>query len=311
MFHLYLPIAEVPTNIIVIIGMGAAVGFLSGMFGVGGGFLMTPLLIFYGIPPAIAVGTEANQIVASSVSGSLAQWRRNNVDLRLGTVLLLGGIGGTVIGVQLVKLLRQIGQFDLMVSVTYVAFLGVIGGIMLVESLRAMHAVNQGRPVAVRRSGQHNWIHGLPFKMRFKRSRLYISIIPPLLLGAMVGLLASMMGVGGGFIMLPAMIYLLRVPTNVAVGTSLFQIIFVTAATTILQATTNHTVDFVLALLLVIGGVIGAQIGARSGQKLRAEQLRALLAVMVLAVAGRFLFDLVLQPDELYSISTALKPSHG
>jgi uncharacterized protein len=311
MFQLYLPIAEVPTNIIVIIGMGAAVGFLSGMFGVGGGFLMTPLLIFYGIPPAIAVGTEANQIVASSVSGSLAQWRRNNVDLRLGTVLLLGGIGGTVIGVQLVKLLRQIGQFDLMVSVTYVAFLGVIGGIMLVESLRAMHAANQGRPVAVRRSGQHNWIHGLPFKMRFKRSRLYISIIPPLLLGAMVGLLASMMGVGGGFIMLPAMIYLLRVPTNVAVGTSLFQIIFVTAATTILQATTNHTVDFVLALLLVIGGVIGAQIGARSGQKLRAEQLRALLAVMVLAVAGRFLFDLVLQPDELYSISTALKPSHG
>jgi uncharacterized membrane protein YfcA len=226
-------------------------------------------------------------------------------------VLLLGGIGGTIIGVQLVKLLRQIGQFDLMVSVTYVAFLGVIGGIMLVESLRAMHAANQGRPVAVRRSGQHNWIHGLPFKMRFKRSRLYISIIPPLLLGAMVGLLASMMGVGGGFIMLPAMIYLLRVPTNVAVGTSLFQIIFVTAAATVLQATTNHTVDFVLALLLVIGGVIGAQIGARSGQKLRAEQLRALLALMVLAVAGRFLFDLVLQPDELYSISTSLKPAHG
>jgi uncharacterized membrane protein YfcA len=311
MFQLYLPIAEVPTNIIVIIGMGAAVGFLSGMFGVGGGFLMTPLLIFYGIPPAIAVGTEANQIVASSVSGSLAQWRRNNVDLRMGTVLLLGGIGGTVIGVQLVKLLRQIGQFDLMVSLTYVAFLGIIGGIMLVESLRAMHAAHQGRPLAVRRSGQHNWIHGLPFKMRFKRSRLYISIIPPLFLGAMVGLLASMMGVGGGFIMLPAMIYLLRVPTNVAVGTSLFQIIFVTAATTVLQATTNHTVDFVLALLLVIGGVIGAQIGARSGQKLRAEQLRALLAVMVLAVAGRFLVDLVLEPDEFYSISTALGASHG
>jgi uncharacterized membrane protein YfcA len=302
MLQIYLPIAELSVNILVILGMGAAVGFLSGMFGVGGGFLMTPLLIFHGIPPAVAVATEANQIVASSVSGALAQWRRGNVDIRMGTVLLLGGLVGAFVGVQLVKLLRQVGQIDLLISLSYVTFLGIIGGVMLLESVRALRKARAGAPVSTRRSGRHNWIHGLPLKIRFHRSKLYISAIPPFVIGALVGLLAAIMGVGGGFIMVPAMIYLLRVPTNVVVGTSLFQIIFVTSVTTVLHATTNQTVDVVLALVLMIGGVIGAQFGANAGQKLRGEQLRALLALMVLAVSIRLAIGLVVEPDELFSI---------
>jgi uncharacterized membrane protein YfcA len=306
MFDIYLPIAELSMNLLVLLGMGGAVGFLSGMFGVGGGFLMTPLLIFSGIPPAVAVATEANQIVASSVSGSLAQWRRNNVDIKMGTVLLVGGVIGAVFGVQLVKLLRQAGQVDLIISLSYVTFLGIIGSLMLIESLRAIRRSRAGKPIPARRPGQHNWIHGLPFKMRFKRSKLYISAIPPLVIGMFVGLLAAIMGVGGGFIMVPAMIYLLRVPTNVVVGTSLFQIIFVTAMVTILHSATNQTVDVILALVLMIGGVIGAQFGARAGQNLKGEQLRALLAVMVMGVCLRMFFDLVIQPDELFSIGPAL-----
>ncbi|MEM8743324.1 MAG: sulfite exporter TauE/SafE family protein [Pseudomonadota bacterium] len=306
MFDIYLPIAELSVNLLVILGMGGAVGFLSGMFGVGGGFLMTPLLIFLGIPPAVAVGTEANQIVASSVSGALAQWRRNNVDIKMGTVLLIGGIFGAVIGVQLVKLLREIGQVDLIISLSYVTFLGIIGTLMLIESVRAIRRAKAGGPVSTRRPGQHNWVHGLPLKMRFKRSKLYISAIPPLVLGAFVGLLAAIMGVGGGFIMVPAMIYLLRMPTNVVIGTSLFQIIFVTAAVTILHSVSNQTVDVLLALILMIGGVIGAQFGARAGQHLKGEQLRALLALMVLAVCVRLGFDLVVQPDELFSVGSAI-----
>ncbi len=306
MFESYLPIAEMSVNLLVILGMGGAVGFLSGMFGVGGGFLMTPLLIFSGIPPAVAVATEANQIVASSVSGALAQWRRGNVDVKMGTVLLVGGIAGAVIGVQFVKLLRQTGQIDLIISLSYVTFLGIIGSLMMVESLRAIRRAKAGNPVPMRRPGQHNWVHGMPFKMRFKRSKLYISAIPPLLLGAFVGLLAAIMGVGGGFIMVPAMIYLLRVPTNVVIGTSLFQIIFVTAMVTILHSATNQTVDVLLAVVLMIGGVIGAQFGARAGQHLKGEQLRALLALMVLGVCLRLLFDLVVEPDELFSIGLAI-----
>jgi hypothetical protein len=306
MFDIYLPIAELSMNLLVLLGMGGAVGFLSGMFGVGGGFLMTPLLIFSGIPPAVAVATEANQIVASSVSGALAQWRRNNVDIKMGTVLLIGGVIGAVFGVQLVKLLRQAGQVDLIISLSYVTFLGIIGSLMLIESLRAIRRSRAGKPIPARRPGQHNWIHGLPFKMRFKRSKLYISAIPPLVIGMFVGLLAAIMGVGGGFIMVPAMIYLLRVPTNVVVGTSLFQIIFVTAMVTILHSATNQTVDVILALVLMIGGVIGAQFGARAGQNLKGEQLRALLAVMVMGVCLRMFFDLVIQPDELFSIGPAL-----
>jgi len=306
MFQIYLPIAELSVNMLTIIGMGAAVGFLSGMFGVGGGFLMTPLLIFSGIPAAVAVATEANQIVASSVSGALAQWRRNNVDLKMGTVLLTGGGVGTLIGVQLVKILRETGQIELIIALLYVVFLGAVGFLMLIESLNALRKSRSGAPPARRRPGQHGWIHGLPFKMRFQRSKLYISAIPPLLLGVLVGLLASIMGVGGGFIMVPAMIYLLRMPTNVVIGTSLFQIIFVTSFATILHATTNQTVDVVLAMLLMFGGVVGAQFGVVAGQKLRGEQLRALLALLVLGVAVRLFFSLVLEPAELYSIGPVI-----
>ena len=301
--NIYLPIAEMSANIFLFLGMGGAVGFLSGMFGVGGGFLMTPLLIFSGIPAAVAVGTEAAQIVASSVSGAIAQYRRNNVDVKMGVVLLAGGILGSVIGVQVVKILRQLGQFDLFVSLSYVTFLGIIGSLMLVESLNTMKKAREGKAASARRPGQHSWIHGLPFKMRFHRSKLYISAIPPLVIGAFVGFLSAIMGVGGGFIMVPAMIYLLRVPTNVVVGTSLFQIVFVTAATTILHATQNQTVDIVLAMLLMIGGVIGAQFGAVAGEKLKGEQLRALLALLVLLVCLRIGWNLISHPADLYSLS--------
>lgn len=301
MFQVYLPIAELSVNILVMLGLGAAVGFLSGMFGVGGGFLLTPLLMFSGIPPAIAVATGANQIVGTSVSGTLAQWRRGNIDVRMGTVLIAGGVAGALAGVLLLKALQQIGQSGLIISLTYVVFLGVIGTLMLWESLRVIRRTRAGKTVPAR-SGQHNWIHGLPFKMRFPQSRLYISAIPPLVIGAGVGLLASFLGVGGGFIIVPAMIYLLRMPTNIVIGTAIFQIIFVTAVVTLLHATLNHTLDLLLAFILVIGGVIGGQLGVRAGHRFRGEQLRAMLAVVVLAVALRLLFDLVVEPAELYSI---------
>jgi uncharacterized membrane protein YfcA len=300
--HIYLPIAEMPANVLLFLGMGWAVGFLSGLFGVGGGFLMTPLLIFSGIPSAVAVGTGAAQIVASSVSGAVAQYRRNNVDIKMGLVLLLGGVAGSLIGVQMVKILRQAGQFDLFLGLSYVTFLGVIGTLMLIESLTAIQKSRAGVPSSARRTGQHSWIHGLPFKMRFHRSKLYISAIPPLMIGAFVGFLAALMGAGGGFIMVPAMIYLLRVPTNVVVGTSLFQIVFVTAVTTVLQATENHAVDVVLALILIVSGVIGAQFGASAGSRLKGEQLRFLLAALVILVCLRIGWDLIVTPPELYSI---------
>ncbi len=305
--QIYLPIAEQSMNVFLVLGMGGVVGFLSGMFGVGGGFLMTPLLIFTGIPPAVAVATEANQIVASSVSGSIAQWRRNNVDVKMGLVLLAGGVVGSFIGVALVKLLRQLGHVDLVISLSYVFFLGFIGTLMLLEAIRTYFKSKAGNAPPARRPGQHNWIHKLPFKMRFKRSKLYISAIPPILVGLLVGLLAAIMGVGGGFIMVPAMIYLLRMPTSVVVGTSLFQIMFVTGLVTILHSVQNQTVDVVLALMLMAGGVIGAQIGAIAGQKLKGEQLRALLALMVLGMCFKLGFDLIVQPDELYSLAPALR----
>ncbi len=308
--QIYLPIAEQSLNVFLILGMGGAVGFLSGMFGVGGGFLMTPLLIFSGIPPAVAVATEANQIVASSVSGSIAQWRRRNVDVKMGLVLLGGGVTGSVIGVQLVKILRELGQVDLVISLSYVLFLGIIGSLMLIESVRTFYKAKQGQPMPAKRPGQHSWIHKLPFKMRFKRSKLYISAIPPLLVGLLVGLLAAVMGVGGGFIMVPAMIYLLRMPTSVVIGTSLFQIVFVTSLVTILHSTQNQTVDAVLALMLMAGGVIGAQFGAIAGQKLKGEQLRALLALMVLGMCIKIGVDLVVEPSELFSVSTSLLEGH-
>ena len=301
--QIYLPIAEISVNIVTLIGMGGLVGFMSGMFGVGGGFLMTPLLIFIGIPPAVAVATEANQIVASSVSGGLAYWRRRAVDVPMGLILMAGGIAGSYAGVQLFKLLRQIGQVDLLISMSYVVFLTIIGGLMLRESLQAISASRRGQPIRARRPGQHSWILGLPLRMRFRQSKLYISVIPPILIGFFVGMMSAIMGVGGGCIMVPAMIYLLRMPTNVVIGTSLFQIIFVTASVTILHAVENQTVDILLALLLMIGGVIGAQFGAIAGQRLRGEQLRALLAIIVLGVGIKLLVDLLTQPEELYSVT--------
>jgi uncharacterized protein len=307
MFQIYLPIAEMSVNLLVMLALGAAVGFLSGMFGVGGGFLLTPFLIFSGIAAPIAVATGANQIVATSVSGALAQWRRNNIDFRMGAVLIAGGVVGALIGVLLLKVLREAGQAGVVISLTYVALLGTIGTLMLAESIRAIRRARAGRPASGRKPGQHNWVHGLPLKMRFPRSRLYISAIPPLVIGWVVGLLTAFLGVGGGFIMVPAMIYLLRMPTNIVIGTSTFQIIFVTALVTILHASFNHSLDVVLALMLAVGGVMGGQFGVKAGQKLRGEQLRALLALLVLGVAIRLFFDLVLKPEDLYTITPVLK----
>lgn len=300
--QIYLPIAELSVNIFLILGMGAGVGFLSGMFGVGGGFLMTPLLIFIGIPPAVAVATEANQIVASSVSGSLAHLRRRGVDFKLGFVLLAGGLVGSGGGIWIFKYLRSLGQIDLIISLSYVTFLGTVGSLMLVEAVRTMARSRNGTTPTLRRPGQHTWIHGLPFKMRFKRSKLYVSALPILLIGAAVGVLAAIMGVGGGFIMVPAMIYILRVPTNVVIGTSLFQILVVTAFVTVMHSTSNQTVDALLALVLMVGGVIGAQFGAQAGQKLKGEQLRGLLAMMVLLVCARMAYNLVVEPSELFTM---------
>ena len=300
--QVYLPIAEVSVNAFLLLGLGGIVGILSGMFGVGGGFLMTPLLFFIGIPPAVAVATEANQIVASSFSGVLAHLKRKTVDLRMGTVLLIGGLIGSGLGIIIFNYLKSLGQVELLVQLCYVVFLGMIGSLMFVESLRAIRRAGKAGGSAVPTRRRHNWVHNLPFKMKFRVSGLYISVIPPLMVGVLVGVLAAIMGVGGGFIMVPAMIYLLGMPTKVVVGTSLFQIIFVTAFTTMLHATTNFTVDIVLAVLLLVGGVIGAQIGTRIGVKLKAEQLRILLAMMVLAVCGKLAFDLLVMPSELYSL---------
>ena len=299
--YIYLPIAEVSMHIGIIIGLGGGVGFLSGLFGVGGGFLMTPLLIFFGIPPAVAVSTEANQIVASSVSGVLAHMRRGNVDFKMGGILMAGGVIGSSLGVALFSFLQSIGQIDLVIQLSYVVFLGIIGSLMLTESVRTI--IRSRKPGAVRgKLHQHNWLHGLPLKMRFRRSKLYISAILPLALGAFVGILAAIMGVGGGFIMVPAMIYLLGMPTSVVVGTSLFQIIFVTANVTLLQSIQTQTVDFLLAGLLLFGAVIGAQFGSRAGALLRGEQLRGLLALLVLAVCIKIGYELVVRPEDLLSV---------
>lgn len=300
--QIYLPIAEISVNVLLLLGLGAGVGFLSGMFGVGGGFLMTPLLIFIGVPPAVAVSTEANQIVASSVSGALAHWRRGTVDIRMGVLLLVGGVIGSALGVQLFAYLRSLGQIDVAITLSYVVFLGAIGGLMMVESVRSMRREGSGGPARPRGKRRRTLAQKLPLRMRFPKSRLYVSAIPPVIIGAVVGLLAAIMGVGGGFIMVPAMIYLLRMPTNVVVGTSLFQIIFVTALVTVLQATQNQTVDVVLAMLLIIGGVIGAQLGVRAAMKVKGEALRALLAGLVLAVCLKLAFDLVATPSEMYTL---------
>lgn len=304
--QLYLPIAEVSVNVVLLFGIGGIVGILSGMFGVGGGFLITPLLFFVGIPPAVAVATSANQIVASSISAVLAHLRRKTVDLRMGTVLLAGGLVGSAIGVFVFNILRGLGQVDLLVNLCYVIFLGTVGGLMLIESLRALQRSRRAPGTVAPRKprGQRGWVHILPFKMRFRTSGLYISVIPPVLVGMFVGILSAIMGVGGGFIMVPAMIYLLHMPTKVVIGTSLFQIIFVTGFTTLAHAVTNQTVDLPLAVILLLGGVIGAQFGAGIGARMKAEQLRILLALLVLAVCGKLALDLLLPPAELYEIGT-------
>jgi uncharacterized membrane protein YfcA len=298
---IYFPIAEMSLNVFMLLAMGGGVGLLSGMFGVGGGFLMTPLLIFSGVPPAVAVGTEANQVVASSVSGALAHWRRGNVDFKMGIILLIGGFVGSTGGVWMFTWLRDLGQIDVVIALCYVTFLGIVGVLMLVESLRAWLRSRKPGP-SNHKLHQHTWMHGLPFKMRFRRSKLYISALLPLTIGVFVGILSAIMGVGGGFIMVPAMIYLLGMPTSVVVGTSLFQIIFVTANVTFLQSVNNQTVDVLLALTLIASSVVGAQFGTMIGVKMRSEHLRGLLGLVVLAVGLRVAWGLVALPDSLFSL---------
>ena len=303
--QIYLPIAEVSVNIYLLIVLGGGVGVVSGLFGVGGGFLITPLLILIGIPPSVAVATGANQVAGASFSGVLVHWRRRTVDFKMGFVLLIGGLAGSAVGVQLFALLRELGQVDLVVSLCYVVMLGTIGALMLVEGVQALRRSKKG---IVKRRKRHGWVHGLPFKMRFRASNLYISAIPPLLIGAMVGVLSAIMGVGGGFIMVPAMIYLLGMAANVVVGTSLFQILFVTAATTLMHSITSHTVDALLAVMLLLGGVIGAQVGTYFAPRMKAEQMRVALALMVLIVCIQIGLGLVRDPGEVFIVISGRAP---
>ncbi len=304
--HVYLPVAEVSIDVFFLLGLGAAIGFLSGLFGVGGGFLVTPLLIFLGVPPAVAAATGANTVIAPSVTGVLTGLRRGGVDLRMGLVLLLGGFVGSGASVWLFGLLQRIGQIDFVVSISYVVLLGTVGGLMLQESIRAWRRRRGAIPAPPRKLHRHIWIHGLPLKMRFPRSRLYISALLPAGIGFGVGVMSGIMGVGGGFIMVPAMIYLLGMPTSVVVGTSQFQIIFVSANVTFLQSATNHTVDVILALTLIIGSVVAAPYGARIGAKLRGDQMRILLAMLVLAVALQLAYNLVVRPQDRFSSETVV-----
>ncbi|MEM1284458.1 MAG: sulfite exporter TauE/SafE family protein [Pseudomonadota bacterium] len=301
--QIYLPIAELAVNVFLILGMGGAVGFVSGLFGVGGGFLLTPLLIFSGIPPSVAVATVTSQVVASSTSGVLSYWRKGGVDFKLAGVLLCGGIIGSSLGVWLFSILRSLGQLDLIISVSYMVFLGAIGSMMLIESARSVWRGARGGSVSLRQPGRHGWIHGLPFRVGFKKSRLYISVIPVVLLGLAIGFIGAILGIGGGFIMVPALIYLLRVPGNVVIGTSLLQILVTMAVATMLHAFTTGSVDVILGLILMVGGVLGAQFGASAGQKLKGEQLRLLLALLILAVGVRFLVDLAIEPTDLFSVA--------
>jgi uncharacterized membrane protein YfcA len=300
--QIYLPIADLPVNVLLIFTIGLAVGFLSGMFGIGGGFLLTPLLIFLGIAPLVAVATVSSHIAASSFSGVFAYWRRKALDVSLASMLLAGGLLGTAAGVWLISLLRAAGQLDLAIGLAYVTLLSIIGGMMIVESARAIVRARSGQRADLRRPGSHAWFHGLPLKMRFKQSRIYVSAIPVWTIGFIIGFIGAMMGVGGGFLLVPALIYLLRVPTSVVIGTSMVMTLVTMAAATILHAVTNHSVDVVLALLLLVGGVMGAQFGARAGQRIRGEQLRLLLGLLVLMVGLRFAMSLVVRPDDLFSI---------
>jgi len=299
--QIYLPIAELSLNLFLLIGMGFAIGFLSGMFGIGGGFILTPLMIFLGVPPAVAVGTGASQVVASSVSSALGHWRRGNIDLQMGYLLIGGGFFGAISGVKILYWLKLAGQLELFVTLTYVILLGVVGGLMLIESVRTLLGPKE-TTISARRAGQHTWIERLPLKQRFRHSKLYISTIPPVAIGAFVGWLTAIMGVGGGFLTVPAMIYLLRMPTRTVIGTSTFQIVCVTAFTTVLQSMQNHSVDVFLSVPLIAGGVIGAQFGVDFGERLKAEQLRAGLALLVVAVAVRMAVSLVIPPSDTFTI---------
>ena len=300
---IYLPIAEMNVNIFLIIFIGMSIGILSGIFGVGGGFLMTPLLIFLGIPPVVAVGSEAPHVLATSVSGFIAHWRKKNVDLKIGIFLLIGGLIGSTVGVNIFSYLKNFGQIDLVIQLLFLFFLGFIGFSMAFESARTTIKQYRARNTKRTKLHQHSWFHGLPFKVRFRRSKLYISAIPPVLIGFAVGVMSAMMGVGGGFIMIPAMVYILGMPTSIVVGTSLFQIIFVTANATFFQSYINYNVDIVLSALMIFGGVIGAQIGVIFGSKLKAEYLRGILAILVLGVCGKIFTDLVLRPNDLFSLA--------
>src|SRR5712672_4532046 len=300
--QVYLPIADLPVNIFVVFAMGIAVGFISGMFGIGGGFLMTPLLIFLGITPAVAVATVSSHIAASSCSGAISYWRRRTIDVPLAGLLLAGGIAGTASGVWLFTLLRALGQLDITIGLAYVLLLGIVGGLMVIESVRAIIRARQGKPVELRRPGSHTWIHGLPFKLRFKRSRIYVSAIPVWGIGFIIGFVGAIMGIGGGFLLVPLLIYVLRVPTSTVIGTSMVLTLVTMASATVMHAVTNHLVDALLALILMVGGVIGAQFGARAGQKMSGQRLRLLLGLLVLAVGIRFALNLILPPETLYSI---------
>jgi uncharacterized membrane protein YfcA len=303
--QIYLPVADLPVNIFLVLAMGLAVGFISGMFGIGGGFLMTPLLIFIGVSPAVSVASVASHIAASSCSGAISYWRRSAIDLSLALMLLAGGIVGTVAGVWLFTVLRALDQLDLTIGLSYVALLSIVGALMIVESIRVIIRERQGKPVVLRRGGSHTWLHGLPLKMRFKRSKIYVSAIPVWLIGFVIGFIGAIMGIGGGFLLVPMLIYFLRVPSATVIGTSMVLTLITMAGATVMHAVTNHLVDAVLALILMVGGVIGAQFGARAGQSIRGERLRLLLGGLVLMVGLRFAYQLVVQPDDLFSIRLA------
>lgn len=307
--QIYLPIAEISMNLFFLVGIGAAVGFLSGMFGVGGGFLLTPLLIFSGVPAPVAVASVTGQVVAASTSGALSYYRRGQIDLHLAAYLITASVVGAIVGVGVFQVLRATGQLDLFIAVGFVLLLGFVGSTMMVESLRAIWRRRAGVVVRDKLPNQHNWFHRLPWRVRFKRSRLYVSVVPVLVIGLAIGFLGSLLGIGGGFVLVPALVYLLRVPGNMVIGTSLLQVVAMMAATTILHAVTSQSVDILLAFCLMVGGTIGAQFGASAGKYLRGEQLRALLALLVLGVALRFGLSLLLAPADLYS--TAIKGLGG
>ncbi len=302
--QIYLPIAELPVSVFLILGMGAAVGFVSGLFGVGGGFLMTPLLIFTGIPHSVAVATVTAQIAASSTSGALSYWRKRALDVPLGLTLISGGLAGTLAGVWFFNRMRNLGQLELTITLSYVTLLGAVGGLMLIESLRAIWRRRTGQASVFKKAARHTWYEKLPFRVRYYRSGIYVSVLPLLAMSLFVGFAGTVLGIGGGFMIVPALIYFFNVPTAVVVGTSLFQILVTMLAAALLHSVTNHQVDVVLALMLVAGGVVGAQLGSRAGEKLKGEKFRLMFALIIFSVAMRFAFEIGIKPAELFSIGS-------